>query len=319
MSVESESSAPAVSVCIPMYNNADTIARCLASIVSQDFDDFELLIIDDDSTDDSYEIARSLVGENARVIRNEVRLGLVGNHNRCLSLARGRAIQFVHGDDRLLPHCLSTLAPLFDDATVGLAFAPRIIETEDVSWGERHRRLEQNFRDLRSTNDGAALVSQFVRGGARGNWVGEPTCVMVRRSTAVEVGGLDEGLYQLVDMDLWMRIMQRSTVSWSPDELSIRFHHAASESFVNAVHNKDWLDRYRVLSKVVVDRSLPLSVRASGFGWWWLVWADLLLASVVRGPDRASRAKLLLGSPRRELRRARQQGARRLAGAPTTV
>ncbi|WP_051637416.1 glycosyltransferase family 2 protein [Rhodococcus sp. UNC363MFTsu5.1] len=319
MSVETEYSAPAVSVCIPMYNNADTIARCLESIAGQDFRDFELLIIDDDSTDGSYEIASSLAGENARVLRNEVRLGLVGNHNRCLSLARGRAIQFVHGDDLLLPGCLSTLSPLFDDGRVGLAFAPRIIETEDVTWRERHARLEQNFRDLGSTNEGAALVAQFVRGGARGNWVGEPTCVMVRRSTALDVGGLDEGIYQLVDMDLWMRIMQRSTVAWSPVELSVRFHHGASESFANAAQNKDWLDRYRILSKVVADSSLPLSLRASGFGWGCLVWADLFLASVVRGPDRARRAKLLLGSPRRELRRAREQGARRLVGATVTV
>lgn len=302
-----------------MYNNADTIERCLESIFSQDFGDFELLIIDDDSTDGSYDIARSLAGENARVLRNEVRLGLVGNHNRCLSQARGRTIQFVHGDDRLLPNCLSTLSPLFDDDGVGLAYAPRIIETDDARWREQYGRLEQDFHDLRAINDGAALVSQFVRSGARGNWIGEPTCVMVRRSTALGVGGLDEGIYQIVDMDLWMRIMQRSSVAWTPDELSIRYHHGASESFVNAAQNKDWLDRYRVLSKVVADRSLPLSLRATGFGWWWLVWTDLFLASVVRGPDRASRAKLLLGSPVRELRRARELGARRLASADAVV
>jgi len=317
--VDANGSAPEVSGCIPMYNNADTLARCLESIVAQDFGDFELLIVDDDSTDGSFELARSLAGENARVLRNEVRLGLVGNHNRCLSLARGRTIQFVHGDDRLLPNCLSTLSPLFDEDSVGLAFAPRMIETDDESWRERYGRLEQNFHDLGPTNDGAALVLEFVRSGARGNWVGEPTCVMVRRSTALAVGGLDEGIYQLVDMDLWMRIMQRSSVAWSPDELSIRYHHGASESFVNATQKKDWLDRYRILSKVVADRSLPLSLRATGFGWWWLVWADLFLASVVRGPDRASRARVLLGSPFRELRRARAQGTPRPEGAEATV
>lgn len=94
---------PLISVCIPMYNNGATIERCLRSILEQEGVEFEIVVVDDDSSDDCAAIAATMLRPGDRLLRNEPRLGLNRNHNKCLEVARGGLIQFVHGDDRLLP------------------------------------------------------------------------------------------------------------------------------------------------------------------------------------------------------------------------
>lgn len=108
--IDDAQAAPLISVCVPMYNNAATIERCLRSVLDQHGVEFEIVIVDDQSTDDGAAIAATLLRAGDRLIRNDARLGLNGNHNRCLALARGDYIQFLHGDDWLLPGALQTLA-----------------------------------------------------------------------------------------------------------------------------------------------------------------------------------------------------------------
>ncbi len=222
-----------ISVCVPMYNNSATIARCLRSILDQEDVDFEIVVVDDDSSDGSADIVAGMLRVGDRLIRNSSRLGLNQNHNKCLELARGRAVQIVHGDDWLLPRALRTLAPCFDDPTVGLAFAPRHVQTEDMDFQRRYGQLHTDFRNLQAHNHGPSLVRQMVAHGARTNWIGELTCVMFRRRVALEAGGFRDDIYQLVDLDFWLRLMLRSEVCFVPQELSVRSHTAATETTRN--------------------------------------------------------------------------------------
>ena len=81
--------SPPVTVCVPMYNDAATIERCLRSILDQHGVEFEIVVVDDDSSDDSVSIATGLLRPGDRLIRNESRVGLNQNHNKCLNLAGG--------------------------------------------------------------------------------------------------------------------------------------------------------------------------------------------------------------------------------------
>lgn len=182
-----QSRRPLISVCVPMYNNSTTIERCLRSVLEQD-GDFEILVVDDGSSDDSVAIAAKMLRGGDRLIYNDSRLGANRNHNKCIELARGDYIQFVHGDDLLLPGALQTLAKCFDDPTVGLAFAPRRVLTDDQLWLKRCGTLHTRFRQLNEYNRGSALVMQMTLQGLGTNWIGEPTCVMFRRQLAVDVG-----------------------------------------------------------------------------------------------------------------------------------
>nr|WP_255403465.1 glycosyltransferase family 2 protein [Mycobacterium sp. E1386] len=295
--VDESPAVPRISVCVPMYNNGSTINRCLRSILDQDGVEFEIVIVDDQSTDNGPDIAATMLRAGDRLIRNQSRLGLNGNHNKCLELARGDRIQFVHGDDWLLPGALRTLSQYFEDPAVGLAFAPRRVLTDDLQWLQDCGTLHTHFRRLEERNHGPSLVTQIAYLGMPGNWIGEPTCVMFRRQLALDVGGFREDICSLVDLDLWLRVMLRSEVCFVPQELSVRSHTATTETKRIATDRRYWLDQLRVLSWMIVDPASPTMVRIMSVVWWFPVWLARTLETVIYGPDRLSRLKTLILAP----------------------
>jgi hypothetical protein len=148
-------------------------------------------------------------------------------------------------------------------------------------------------------------------GGAR-NWIGEPTSVMFRRQLALAVGGLRDDIYQLVDLDLWFRLMLRSAVCFVPHELAVRTHSVGTESVHNARTGRGWLDHLRVLTWLMVDPASTRPIRVLAAAWWLPVWLALGLQVALFGPQRWSRLKTLVRAPVRELAHARRL-ARRLS------
>ncbi|MEE6176563.1 glycosyltransferase family 2 protein [Mycobacterium sp. 050134] len=309
---------PVISVCVPMYNNSATIERCLGSILDQDGIDFEILVVDDDSADDGAAIAAQMLRPGDRLVRNAPRLGLNQNHNRCLDLARGRYIQFVHGDDWLLPGALRTLAHCFEDPAVGMAFAPRLVVSSDVGWQERFGTLHNHFRELREHNHGPSLVSDMVlRGRGFCNWIGEPTCVMFRRQLALDAGGFRADIYQLVDLDLWLRLMLRSAVRFVPVELSVRRHSGTTATNQIVTTRRWWLDQLRILTWMLVDPKSPAATRAAAAIWWLPTWLRLSQDVLLHRPYRWQRAKTLAEAPFYEFARARRLREALPAAQPT--
>lgn len=294
---------PIISVCVPMYNNGATIERCLRSILDQDAE-YELIVVDDNSPDDSVAIAEKMLRPGDRLIRNTSNLGAHGNHIKCLELARGSYIQYVHGDDWLLPGALRTLARCFDDPSVGLAFAPRRVLTDDLEWLRRCGTLHTRFRNLQEHNDGQSLVMQMALQGLATNWIGEPTNVMFRRQLALDAGGIRSDIAHLSDLDLWLRMLLRSAACFVPQELSVRQHSPFTVQTFEA--RPWWLDRLRLLTWVIVDPASPIMIRLTAGMWWAPVWLLRALEVIVYGPDRASRMKTLLLAPVREFARARR-------------
>jgi glycosyltransferase involved in cell wall biosynthesis len=298
--------APTVSVCIPMFNNAATITRCLDSVLSQEGVDYEILVVDDDSTDDGVDVVARALRQGDRLIRNETRLGLVGNHNECLEKARGRYVQFVHADDWLLPGALHALAGELDQSNGGLAFSPRQVVTDDAKFLRRCGQLHTHFRKLRDRNDGRSLAMQVVLNGIHHNWVGEPTCVMFRRQLALDAGRFRHDVYQMLDLDLWLRLMIRSTVCFVPRELSARCHTSATESVRNKAIRRDWLDQLRVLASMSVDPAASSRIRMVSRLWWFLIWPRVVVEGVALGPNRYAHLKESVSAPFDEFARARR-------------
>jgi glycosyltransferase involved in cell wall biosynthesis len=299
--------SPVVSVCVPLYNSSSTIARCLRSILDQDGVAFEILVVDDDSDDDGAAIAATMLRPGDRLVRNASRLGLNENHNKCLALARGSCIQFVHGDDWLLPGALQRLSRYFDDPMVGLAFAPRRVVGDDLEWQRQYGTLYKNFWKLREHNHGSWLVTQMLlRGRALYNWIGEPTNIMFRRQLALDIGGFRADIYLLVDLDLWLRLMLRSEVCFVSQELSVRNHTGSTETQRILATRRWWLDQLRILTWAIIDPSSPTITRLVAGMWWLPAWLRLWRELAVYGPDRRPRLKTLSLAPFREFTHARQ-------------
>ena len=257
---------PTVSVCIPVYNGADSIGRSIDSVLAQTYSDFECVVVDNNSTDATAARVQAYSDPRIRLVRNGTNVGLVNNHNRCVLVARGRLIQFLHADDWLLPNCLAKLVPTFDADNVGLAFAPRRVITADQLWKERYGRLEEPLQPLGSVNNGTELVRRYLAAGADGNPIGEPTSVMLRRETVLAAGGFRPQVPQLQDIDAWLRMLTCCDAAFIDEELTVRWHHGgtATETFGGTAA----LDQLWVLYDLIRSEHLGMPLRLRALALW---------------------------------------------------
>jgi len=164
--------SPVVSVLIPAYNAKQHIREAIESVLAQRFGDWELIIVDDASTDRTYEIAQSYAnGKRIRCFRNNSNLGKWANYNRCAELSRGSYLKFLDSDDLLYPHCLQQMVDVMK----------RHPETVLVQCDEMERFLTPEVL-------GPRAVYQREYSGLVTLWE-SPTGAMYRRSTFNDVGG----------------------------------------------------------------------------------------------------------------------------------
>ncbi|MBV9645922.1 MAG: glycosyltransferase family 2 protein [Candidatus Eremiobacteraeota bacterium] len=132
--------SPLFSVCIPAYNVAHILGATIRSALAQTVTDFELIIVDDASTDGTAEVARSFGDPRVRLERNASNLGYPGNLARCFSLARGTFVYLLGNDDVLSPYALARALEAFAlDPDVAIITRPYYwFEGDDVSRPVRH-------------------------------------------------------------------------------------------------------------------------------------------------------------------------------------
>ena len=117
-----------VSVCIPTYQGAAYLGQAIDSVLTQSFGDFELVVVDNHSTDGTEELVAAYSDSRIRFFRNERNLGAEANWNRCLAEARGTYIKLLPHDDLLAPDCLrQQVAALERDQRLALAFCARTV------------------------------------------------------------------------------------------------------------------------------------------------------------------------------------------------
>lgn len=106
--------APRVTVCIPVYNRARYVTEAIDTVLAQRFDDFEVLVIDDGSVDDSVAMIRRFSDPRIRLERNDHNRGIPFTRNRCLELARGEYVALLDSDDRMMPDRLARQVAFLD-------------------------------------------------------------------------------------------------------------------------------------------------------------------------------------------------------------
>ncbi len=190
-----------VSVCLPTYNGAAFIEEALRSILDQTCQDFELLIVDDGSTDATLDIVQSVSDPRLQLHRNPTRLGIPANWNRCLELAAGELVCLFHQDDVMLPENLERKVQLLSaDETVG--FVHSAVETlaEESAPTSFANWIEDATDD--TLWDGPEYFRTLL---LNGNRVCAPT-VLARRRALLEQGGFDPDLGFACDYAMWLRL-----------------------------------------------------------------------------------------------------------------
>ena len=196
------SPSPSVSVSVPMYNGADHIGECIESVLEQTFVDFELVLIDDASTDATVEIARSFTDDRIRIIENPLRLGAEGNWNAALEHSRGVYVKVLSHDDVIYPTCLERqVAVLQADQELLWVTVRRNIVDGDSRVLVRDRGLG----GLSGRIEAPGVFGTLIRSGT--NIFGEGAAVLMVSEAALAAGGFDGRRPYVIDLDLWTRLL----------------------------------------------------------------------------------------------------------------
>lgn len=234
------SKTPRVSVCIPTFNGADYIYQAINSIFDQRYQDIEIVVVDNCSTDKTTAIVNDL-SLRARgcihLFKNEKNLGLAGNLNKCLEHARGEYIKFLCVDDLLLPGCLEQMVAALDTRlSVTLVCGGRLnINEAGLAIGLRR------YSSRQEVIPGYRAITRCLFGG---NLIGEPSAVMFRKADLVTC--FRDDLPQLMDMEMWFQLLEKGDLLSIEAPLCASRIHAAQMTNANIKSEKMILDNVRI-------------------------------------------------------------------------
>jgi glycosyltransferase involved in cell wall biosynthesis len=270
---------PEVSVIIPTFNRSVMVRRALRSVLEQDHPDFEVIVVDDASSDDT----REQIPNRGKVkfIVHASNRGVSAARNSGIRYCSGRFIAFLDSDDYWLPGKLSRQTGFFsaNPSAVACQTAER--------WIRRGKRVNPRRRHLKPSGD---IFRQSLD-----LCVVSPSSVMLEKSLFEEVGLFDESLPACEDYDLWLRISCRYPIHLIAEELSVREGGRPDQLSASFAA----MDLFRVRSLVKLLESCPLSDRQYTAALDALARKSQIYASGCIKRGRSDEAEFFLSLPRR--------------------
>ncbi len=197
-------STPSVSVLMTSYNREKYIAAAIESVLVQTYRDFELLVVDNRSSDQSVAIARGYAERDPRVkvLVNERNLGQFGNRNRAATHAMGRFLKYHDSDDLMYPHCLATMVRLLEEE-------PRAGFAATSGWSWPGGPCPMLSTPVQSYEREFLGFGMFFMG---------PSCALFRREMLEALGGFEEhGVAS--DNVFWLKACARYSAVLVPGDL----------------------------------------------------------------------------------------------------
>jgi len=223
---------PSVSIVVPNYNHARFLRKRLETILAQTYQDFELILLDDCSTDDSRAVLREYASDpRVRVEFNDVNSGSTFKQwNKGLSLARGKCVWIAESDDYSDPRFLERMISLLDaDQNITVAYCR--------SWFAFEDDTVKGFADGYAPEwDPEGWKSDFCMDGRRmcreyfcgANRIPNASAAVFRKAAYDRVGGADETLRLCGDWKLWAAVALEGRVAYTAQPLNYFRHHPAS-------------------------------------------------------------------------------------------
>jgi O-antigen biosynthesis protein len=257
-------SAPKVSIIVPNYNHAPYLPQRLDSIVNQTFRNFEVIVLDDASTDNSREIIQTYARYPAfRFLFNEIRNGSAFKQwQKGLESARGEYIWFAESDDCASPHFLNKLLPVVEnDKSLGLVYcqshlvdlSSRVLG-DAVQWTDDldPSRWKNNF-----VNNGVAEIRDYL---SKKNTIPNASAVLIRTSVLRSINGLDDGYSLCGDWLLWIKILLQSNVGYVAEKLNYWRQHS-SNARTHAPGVLEWKEGQQIISYLAKQLGVSESER----------------------------------------------------------
>jgi glycosyltransferase involved in cell wall biosynthesis len=241
---------PAVSVIMPCWNREGFIADAIRSVLAQTLADFELLVVDDGSTDGTRDVVASFRDPRVRCLPREHR-GISAAMNAGLAAARGRFIARLDSDDAWLPDLLATqVAALAAHPEIGLVYSrAECTDTNwkplDMTWGYPLRFPGETFRSM-VYNDCTCNIT-----------------VVCRRECFERVGNYDETLATSEDLDMWLRVARHYQFGFTDRVLArVRLHGGSITGGISDSRDEQMERRGLVFDKLFATPGLPAEIAA---------------------------------------------------------
>ena len=231
-----ESKPPLISVVLPVYNGQKYLREAIDSVIDQTYQNWELIIVDDCSTDNSFEIIQEYASNEKRIkiIRNDENKKLPASLNIGFENASGEFYTWTSDDNYYYPQALEKLhAFLVENPKYGMAYAKcRVLGTYDGDfWGD--------------TPTTPKVLLDFPVPAA---------CFLYRQSIACKVGEYDTSISYAEDHDYWLRLLMEAPIGNLNEELYAYRRHEASLTITSG-------DKAVILRKHLFIKYLPLYVK----------------------------------------------------------
>jgi len=260
-----------VSVCIPTYNGEEYFAECLNSVITQSYYNLEILIVDDQSSDSTLEIASEYAkfDDRIKILKNPENLGLVGNWNESIKQAKYNWVKLVFQDDILHPHCIERLihASNADKTNMALCNRKFLFESDaDPSIKKYFTKTLIKLSDIHdsTTKIETSQVESYISKHILVNIFGEPTNYLFNKKICKKHGYFNDKISQLCDYEYIAKVALREPISFLSDELAIfRIHQKATstsnrgeERSIETKVKVDYIDNIVILQTLLKDVKL---------------------------------------------------------------
>jgi glycosyltransferase involved in cell wall biosynthesis len=257
---------PRVSVIIPTYNRAQLVRRAIQSVLNQTYQDFEIIVVDDGSTDNTTEVVNSIGDERVRCIRHQVNKGASASRNTGIRAARGELIGFLDSDDEWLPEKLQRQVDKFDvaSANVGLVYGGYVViddETKKVIGQVHPEKRGYVFKEV-----------------LKASHPPNPLTPLIKKECFDKVGLFDEDIRFGEDWDMWLRIAEHYEFDFV-NEMVAKYYVSQHQITRDRVSALEELSKFRAKhQQQLAQNPAILAHQLKWIGHWYLVYGDYAAA-----------------------------------------
>jgi glycosyltransferase involved in cell wall biosynthesis len=222
MTVEAQVKMPKVSICIPVYNGELFIGEAIDSVLRQDYDDIEIIVNDNASTDKTRDIVRSYISfypDKIRLYENEINIGMANNWNKVINKAVGDYIILLSADDKIEPGMILRCMAVMDESVDAVSVNHLILEHNNL----RRRRVKIKSGDYKNCVSLIMMKNPFS--------VNFTIFNRSRVCKKIECRDFFSVPYQTCDYDLWLRLaISGATIRYMDEPLGMYRVHDANLS-----------------------------------------------------------------------------------------